>query len=238
MGLLPCDQSNTKVAGIYQITSPIGKVYVGKAFNIKVRWRQHYYSRVKNKRDIEKSFYELGFENHKFEILISLNNDYTESELAKYEDDCIEYYRKFNDISLNMIRASAPNGDRPRSSGYVKLESRWEYCIENVSTNKKSYINNLKGFCSELRLNNDKLIDTLYGYTIAGQPYISHKNYKVIYKKFLRDEYENDNLQMKLLKKIVWQTFVKNMKDLPMKVCVKLYCVKNIFIKVLKLSKR
>lgn len=199
LGLLPCDQSKTNVAGIYRIISPINKIYVGKAFNIRVRWRQHYYSRTKNNRDIEKSFYEFGFENHKFEILVALNDDYTESELAKYEDDCVEYYRKMDDVSLNMIRASAPKGDRPRSNQYIKLEPRLEYCIQNILTNKKSYINDLKSFCSQTQLNIDKLCDTLYGYTLAGQPYNLHKNYKLIYKKFTRDEYENDNLQSKII---------------------------------------
>ena len=56
--------------GIYKITSPSGRVYVGQSINIEKRFRE--YLKVKNcrsQRKLYNSFKKYGVKNHKFEIL-------------------------------------------------------------------------------------------------------------------------------------------------------------------------
>jgi group I intron endonuclease len=59
--------------GIYKITSPIGKVYIGQSVNIEKRWKTYYWQfktkRLKNQIKIYLSFKKYGYENHIFEII-------------------------------------------------------------------------------------------------------------------------------------------------------------------------
>jgi group I intron endonuclease len=53
--------------GIYKITSPTNKVYIGQSVDIKLRWSCHKTDNVRSK--LKSSFKKHGFENHTFEIL-------------------------------------------------------------------------------------------------------------------------------------------------------------------------
>jgi len=54
--------------GIYKITSPSGKIYIGQSINIEKRWKEHIsYKDKKTKLCV--SFKKHGFENHNFEII-------------------------------------------------------------------------------------------------------------------------------------------------------------------------
>jgi group I intron endonuclease len=53
--------------GIYKITSPTGKIYIGQSIDINRRKLEHKYSPTKGK--LKNSFQSHGFENHTFEIL-------------------------------------------------------------------------------------------------------------------------------------------------------------------------
>jgi predicted GIY-YIG superfamily endonuclease len=56
--------------GIYKITNPKNKIYIGQSKNIEERWRG--YKRLKEKNGQRKlyfSFQKYGYENHKFEVL-------------------------------------------------------------------------------------------------------------------------------------------------------------------------
>lgn len=58
-----------KISGIYKITNPTGKIYVGSAVDIHKRWS--YYNRLdcKKQHKLFNSFLKYGPENHIFEIL-------------------------------------------------------------------------------------------------------------------------------------------------------------------------
>ena len=59
-----------KICGIYKITSPSGKIYIGQSKDI--RRRMQYYNRLncKNQTKLYNSLLKYGWENHLFEILI------------------------------------------------------------------------------------------------------------------------------------------------------------------------
>lgn len=60
-----------KNCGIYKITSPTGRVYIGQAINIKRRWRSYELltPSIKNQKLLYRSFIKYGIVNHQFDII-------------------------------------------------------------------------------------------------------------------------------------------------------------------------
>lgn len=58
------------MVGIYKITSPSGKIYIGQSENIDIRWRYSYYNLCcKQQPKLYNSLKKYGVKNHIFEIL-------------------------------------------------------------------------------------------------------------------------------------------------------------------------
>ncbi len=57
------------IIGIYKITSPIGRIYVGQSFGINGRWKTYFKLRCKKQPELYDSLLEYGVENHTFEII-------------------------------------------------------------------------------------------------------------------------------------------------------------------------
>lgn len=58
-----------KSSGIYKITSPSNRVYIGQAVNIYARWRTYKSGHLKRQKRLYNSFLKYGSENHKFEVI-------------------------------------------------------------------------------------------------------------------------------------------------------------------------
>lgn len=86
-------------SGIYKITSPSNKVYIGQSSNIDRRMIEHKYrSKTKNLK-LYSSIRKYGLENHKIEILFLSDSKH---EKDKMESIYIRYYDSVN-IGLNHI---------------------------------------------------------------------------------------------------------------------------------------
>lgn len=57
------------ICGIYKITSPSKRIYVGQSVDIKSRWRAYKNETNNGQTLLERSFKKYGYDNHKFEIL-------------------------------------------------------------------------------------------------------------------------------------------------------------------------
>ena len=81
------------ISGIYKITSPSGKIYIGQSKNILYRWKYHYKTkRCECQRYLYNSLCKHGFENHKLEIIHK-----SEMRFLNYlEMYYIAYYNSFN----------------------------------------------------------------------------------------------------------------------------------------------
>lgn len=81
-----------KIIGIYMITSPSGKIYIGQTIDIDFRW--YYYDGLKCKRQTKllNSFLKYGVDNHQFEILCECE----ELDLEYLETAFIEFFDTFN----------------------------------------------------------------------------------------------------------------------------------------------
>ena len=73
------------MTGIYKITSPSGKIYIGKSINIQKRFKQYKKSLGKGQPLLNRSFLKYGIDNHVFEIVC----------ICDYEDlnDLERYYQ-------------------------------------------------------------------------------------------------------------------------------------------------
>ena len=58
-----------KKCGIYKITSPSGKIYIGQSVNIKDRIKAYKCGHCKEQPFVCNSILKHGWENHKFEII-------------------------------------------------------------------------------------------------------------------------------------------------------------------------
>ncbi len=55
--------------GIYKITNPTHRIYIGQSINIEQRWKGYSITRLKSQPKIKNSIIKYGFENHNFEII-------------------------------------------------------------------------------------------------------------------------------------------------------------------------
>jgi group I intron endonuclease len=55
--------------GVYKITSPSGKIYIGQSICIKGRWKQHHRDRNRFKMPLYRSFQKYDYFNHLFEVI-------------------------------------------------------------------------------------------------------------------------------------------------------------------------
>jgi len=83
--------------GIYKITSPSGKIYIGQSINIEKRWKDYKYV-FRKQTKVYRSLQKYGFDAHKFEIIQLCNLD----ELNKYEN----YWKVFY---LNLVKNNWKN---------------------------------------------------------------------------------------------------------------------------------
>ena len=85
--------------GIYKITNPKGKIYIGQSINIEKRFRAYKNTDCKNQPKLYNSFIKYGVDKHKFEI-IQLCNIEKLNELEKYYVDLFQTFNNSNGLNL------------------------------------------------------------------------------------------------------------------------------------------
>lgn len=86
------------MTGIYKITSPSAKVYIGQSLNIEKRWKQYKNNLAKGQRALNYSFTKYGVENHVFEIICECET----SELNEKERYYQELFNAMGKKGLNL----------------------------------------------------------------------------------------------------------------------------------------
>lgn len=85
--------------GIYKITSPAKKIYIGQSTNIEYRWKGYKKLNCSKQQKLYNSFKKYGVEKHKFEI-IQLCKKEQLNELEKYYVDLFQTFN--NKYGLNL----------------------------------------------------------------------------------------------------------------------------------------
>ena len=111
--------------GIYKITNPKGKVYIGKSINIKKRFYQYKKSLGKGQTILNRSFLKYGIEKHTFEIVCLC--DYEElNNLERY------YQLLFSCIGENGLNIVLNNDKVFESKDVVERRNKVIQIIESI----------------------------------------------------------------------------------------------------------
>lgn len=88
-----------KIIGIYKITSPIGRVYIGQSVDIERRWKRYRRYDSEKQTRLHRSLLKHGVESHIFEILETCEKE----ELNDKEIYYINFFNSFNnEMGLNL----------------------------------------------------------------------------------------------------------------------------------------
>lgn len=123
--------------GIYKITNPSGKVYIGKSFDIKKRWSAYRkMHRSVTRKYLHASFKKYGVNNHTFEIILNLPKSITNEELVNLEIAYIKDYKNANVPLLNLTDGGEGMLGYKHSDAFRKRNSEIKkgnkYCIKPV----------------------------------------------------------------------------------------------------------
>lgn len=89
--------------GIYKITSPSGKIYIGQSWDLNKRFKQYNSLQCKGQKKLYNSLCKYGVENHSFEIIKNINNHTLQAELDHWEHFYWEKYKNEHIELLNLI---------------------------------------------------------------------------------------------------------------------------------------
>lgn len=115
--------------GIYKITSPSGRIYIGQSLDIEKRFRHYKYMKCKKQVRLYASFVKYGVDKHIFEIVFECDA----SELNNKEREFQDFYNVTSDKGLNCDLVSSFNAPKKRSE-YTKSK------ISEASRGNKNWL--------------------------------------------------------------------------------------------------
>jgi group I intron endonuclease len=101
--------------GIYKITSPTGKVYIGQSWQLEVRWKSYGRVHIKRQPKLFASLRKYGKANHVFEVIHELPHDVEQSVMNSHEELYMELYRDCG-VELMNIREAGSRGKHSEES--------------------------------------------------------------------------------------------------------------------------
>lgn len=115
--------------GIYKITSPSEKIYIGQSVDIENRWKFYKTLNCKGQTKLYRSFFKYGVENHKFEI-ISLCY---EEQLNEFERDFQDAYDVIGPNGLNCKLVTSKD-----KSGRMSEDTKKKISISNSNPSQET----------------------------------------------------------------------------------------------------
>lgn len=138
-----------KICGIYKITSPSGKIYIGQSINIYKRWKGHKESINCNinKSKLKSSFLKYGYNNHSFVVLQEcLPNQL--NELEKYYVDLFQTFNSEHGLNLRDGGGSKGNISPETINKMKRSKIGNKYCLgyKHTSIARKNMSDSHKGY--------------------------------------------------------------------------------------------
>jgi len=118
------------VIGIYKITSPTGKVYIGQSWKLEARKNKYKVGRCKGQVKVYNSLIKYGWEAHKFEVIHELPQEITQDILNTYET---LYWQQYKNCGIELL-----NIKEPGSNGKPSDESRQKMRDSHLGVKKTS----------------------------------------------------------------------------------------------------
>lgn len=95
------------IKGIYKITSPTGRVYIGQSVNIYARFKRYRDINCRSQRKLHRSLLKYGHKSHRFQIIHELPDDTTKDVLNVYEGLYIDAHKECGYKMLNIKEAGS-----------------------------------------------------------------------------------------------------------------------------------
>lgn len=130
--------------GIYKITNPRGKIYIGQSINIEKRWKAYHAMHCKNQVKLYNSLKNYGPENHIFEILAECNIQVL-NWLEKYYQlkfNCLTNEAGLNIREVNEFKSSGKHSEETKQKMREKALGR----THTQETKEKMRITNKNKF--------------------------------------------------------------------------------------------
>lgn len=147
------------MVGIYKITSPSGRVYIGQSWNIRGRWNSHKsFKRPTNKftTPLHTSFTKYGAKNHSYEIIHELPKDISQDILNTYENLYIEFYKQCGAKVMNLKEGGSKGKhseeSKKRMSESNKGHIAWNKGLKGVMVAWNKGISGVIKYSSETKL--------------------------------------------------------------------------------------
>lgn len=118
--------------GIYKITSPSGKIYIGQSWNISDRIRK-YKSRNGSKRQpkLQATILKYGWNNLVFEVIEFFKSDISQVQLDNAEIFYINHFKSLNFELLNIKEGGRGGKNNPESiAKMLKTRGTWNHTEE------------------------------------------------------------------------------------------------------------
>lgn len=116
--------------GIYKITNPKGRIYIGQSVNLEKRIKYYKYGYAEKQRRLFNSLQKYGYDNHKFEIITTCNIEDLNTQERYYQ----ELYNVLDKNGLNCEYVKTKNKRRILSDASKKAIS-----IKNKGKNNGMY---------------------------------------------------------------------------------------------------
>lgn len=94
-----------KITGIYKITNPLGKVYVGQSSDILKRFQYYKSLHCKSQRKLYYSLLKYGIDKHSFDIIVELPIDVSIEVINNYE---LVYWECYKDCKVELLNIQQP----------------------------------------------------------------------------------------------------------------------------------
>ena len=137
------------MVGIYKITSPSNKVYIGQSIDIEKRWGSYKRLSCKSQPRLYNSLLKYGVDQHKFEVLIDFDREISEDYLTHCEQFFMDYYREEGFELMNLRDAGSkgkPSDETRKKMSEAQLgEKNCNYGKKYSDDRKKEMSERTKG---------------------------------------------------------------------------------------------
>lgn len=185
-------------SGIYKITSPNGKIYIGQSIKIKHRFKDYKSYRCKSQRLIYNSLKKYGWENHIFEILVL--GRFTTEELNILEIKYIKEYNSFRGLSETGLNLTTGGNvcKKDKTSNFLISESLKKFHAEigHTKETKEKIANSLKGNISSEETKQKQRESIKKYWDKTGRPYKGFLKNKKDVNALKKQQKEERNLQI------------------------------------------
>lgn len=119
---------SSRTSGIYSITSPSGKVYIGSSVNIESRWYDHRHALARRTHHcvaLQRAVNKYGLENFVFEILEECAPDMLLEAEQQYIDMFVDVERSYNSSPIAGSRLGVAQSDETREKLSTIVADQW-----------------------------------------------------------------------------------------------------------------